>query len=359
MKNLVLILLFVFPGLYLNAQTPAPCSGPLNSARFNQQLENIRSLQNETRKLQKARETALEYCLSSAQVREMAEVFANDYNRLDFVQTAFPNITDKENHYEIYDAFAYFSNVMRLHDFILSFHQAPVITPPPPPVVTIPFLPLNYPDYQSYMGPSGCHPPLSEPDFMMLAGEVFNQPTEGGRLLKANQLVGQNCLSTAQVMKIAGLLAQENNRLTLAKNAYAHTFDIANYLSFRQLLSHLPYRKELEQFINANQIPPQPQQPPCMVTRDEFGEVMASIKKQNFNNTRLTLAKQILSSRKCFTTQQIKDIVKLFDFEDSKLEIAKYAYDFCIDKQKYFTINDVFTYSSSVEELSKYIQSKH
>ena len=47
-----------------------------------------------------------------------------------------------------------------------------------------------------------------------------------------------------------------------------------------------------------------------------------------------------------------------FDFEPSKLEIAKFAYEHTFDREKYFVVNEAFSFDNSKTELSRYIQSK-
>jgi hypothetical protein len=47
----------------------------------------------------------------------------------------------------------------------------------------------------------------------------------------------------------------------------------------------------------------------------------------------------------------------LFTFEDNKLEVAKYAYRKTVDNRNYVMVNDAFTFSSSRDELAKYIRS--
>ena len=85
---------------------------------------------------------------------------------------------------------------------------------------------------------------------------------------------------------------------------------------------------------------------------DQFKQV---IRNESFDNTRLTLAKQTISSN-YFSAAQVKEIVGLFSFENSKLDIAKYSYKYTLDKNNYFLLNDAFSYSSSKEELARYIQ---
>lgn len=89
----------------------------------------------------------------------------------------------------------------------------------------------------------------------------------------------------------------------------------------------------------------------------DFQDAKTSIASKGFEETKLTLAKQIGGSN-CFTSAQVKDIMELFGFEDSKLDFAKFAYDHVIDVNNYYKVNDAFGFSSSVDELDKYIQGR-
>jgi len=89
----------------------------------------------------------------------------------------------------------------------------------------------------------------------------------------------------------------------------------------------------------------------------DFTSALATIKKQGFDDTRLSTAKQIAGSN-CLTTNQISSICKEFGFEESKLEFAKFAYDHCSEKKNYFKVNNVFSFSSSIDELNTYIQER-
>ncbi len=86
----------------------------------------------------------------------------------------------------------------------------------------------------------------------------------------------------------------------------------------------------------------------------DFTSALATIKKQGFDDTRLSTAKQIAGSN-CLNTNQISSICKEFGFEKSKLEFAKYAYEHCSETQNYFKVNNVFSFSSSADELNTYI----
>jgi hypothetical protein len=87
----------------------------------------------------------------------------------------------------------------------------------------------------------------------------------------------------------------------------------------------------------------------------DFDEAKATIKESSFEETKLSTAKEIISSN-CLYADQVAQICKLFGFEDSKLDFAKYAYNHTIDRSNYFKVNNVFGFSSSKEELSNYIR---
>jgi len=94
----------------------------------------------------------------------------------------------------------------------------------------------------------------------------------------------------------------------------------------------------------------------CMFAMNsgDFESAKASIKAQSFDDTKLSTAKNIASSN-CLSAQQVKDICQLFSFEDKKLEFAKFAYVRCTERNKFFIVNDVFQFSSNVDELNEYI----
>jgi hypothetical protein len=85
----------------------------------------------------------------------------------------------------------------------------------------------------------------------------------------------------------------------------------------------------------------------------DFQSALASIGKQGFEETKLSTAKNI-ASKQCLNTNQVVQICKTFGFEQSKLDFAKFAYSRCSEPANYFKVNDVFGFSSSVEELNNF-----
>jgi hypothetical protein len=91
----------------------------------------------------------------------------------------------------------------------------------------------------------------------------------------------------------------------------------------------------------------------CMNTND-FNRAYNTIKKESFENSKLETAKQITATN-WLCVSQIMQICKLFSFENSKLEYAKFAYRSCVDKNNYYQLNDVFSFSASKDELRNFI----
>ncbi|HEY0977857.1 MAG TPA: DUF4476 domain-containing protein [Flavobacteriales bacterium] len=89
----------------------------------------------------------------------------------------------------------------------------------------------------------------------------------------------------------------------------------------------------------------------------EFSAIKANITDKNFEDTKVSTAKTIAGGR-CFSSAQVRELLTLFNFEDSKLDFAKFAYDRTHDIGNYFKVNDVFNFDSSVEDLNQYIRSR-
>lgn len=95
---------------------------------------------------------------------------------------------------------------------------------------------------------------------------------------------------------------------------------------------------------------------PWPMNPQNFQRAKQTISNTDFSSDKQTIAKQIVSSN-CLTAQQVKEIAALFDFEKDKLEFAKFAYKYTYDIENYFIINDIFDFSSSIQELNNYINS--
>lgn len=341
----------------------AKCPYGMNASTFNTYYNTIRSNIDAYQKLQTAKNLVQTNCVSSYQVKELARVLYSDQDRVELCKAAYANTTDQENFYDVYDAFAYFSNVFRLHDYISSLKGTGTSTTNTTSTwpnttntqVTYTFPALNYPNHTIYVGVMGCVSPMTDLDFNAQVGETMKKTTDALKLDYLKTLQNTYCITVAQIMKFSLLMTDEKSRLDWFKLAYAKAYDKANYLSCDACLTNSTYKTEFTGFCKTNGLYIGSA---CSVSETEFESIKSTLLAESFNNTRLTLGKQILEAKKCFTAAQIQSFVKLYDYESSRLEIAKFAYDYCTDKSNYYLVNDAFSFSSSKTDLTNYIQTK-
>ncbi len=86
----------------------------------------------------------------------------------------------------------------------------------------------------------------------------------------------------------------------------------------------------------------------------EFESLVKVIENRSFDSSKLTIAKQALSSNK-FSSAQVLRLVELLTFESYKLDLAKFAYNATIDKNNYHIVYNGFTFNSSINELAAFI----
>ena len=93
---------------------------------------------------------------------------------------------------------------------------------------------------------------------------------------------------------------------------------------------------------------------PWPMSEADFRQALHTIKSKTWDDTRLSIAKQVVAAN-CLFADQVRDIVNLFDWEDKKLEFAKFAYDYTYDTGNYFKVAQAFEWEDSIEELNEYI----
>jgi hypothetical protein len=306
----------------IHAQTSKNCVTPISNFAFQQLMTTMNSKSDEAQKLVFSKKIARENCLSTEQVKQIAEIFGNDYNRLAFVQIAYESTTDKDNFYEVYNSFTYFSNVFRLHDYV---NERRTGTKPNQDVtqnLVMTFPAYEYPDYRKYFGKIGCSSILADQDFLSLADKVFREPTDDKKLAIANNITFGNCLQTAQAMKIASLFQNETYRLEFLKKAYTKIFDPDNYKHAFQVFSSENSKKDFNTFLGGGVTEITTINPPCEVSLQDFTSIKNQITKQSFVNTKMNIARQNIKDKKCFKTAQIIEIMALFTFKNGNCKIC-------------------------------------
>ena len=367
MKRISLLFAFIWCSLGAFAQINM-CTVPVSNTYFQREYGTISTTTNNISKLSYAITLATNNCLSASQVKQVTLLFYTDQDKLEFCKNAYKNTVDKENFYDVFDAFAYFSTVFRLHDYVMAQgmqnnNNTVIVT-----TTTnnqVPNYPLyTYPDYTNYYGITGCNYPMDETSFGNTYNTYFmSKMNEASKVTVFKDYINMNCLSTSQIMRLTSILTIESNRLDVLKTAYPRAYDRGNYGYADQLFTNSSYKLDFDNFLRGNNTTTTTttvvtNTNTCVVTSNDMNDIKNSIKNATFENSMITTSKQIISAKKCFTVAQIKEILELFSFESSKLDVAKYAYDYCIVKSNYYQVNDVFTFPCNKDDLTRYVQGR-
>lgn len=91
---------------------------------------------------------------------------------------------------------------------------------------------------------------------------------------------------------------------------------------------------------------------PCdYLTATELGEIKAHMDKEIFSSDKKNVAIQALK-HKCFTTEDLRTLMKEFSFDDEKYELAEWGYDTVLDPENYYKMLGDFTFSATKDKLN-------
>jgi len=202
---------------------------------------------------------------------------------------------------------------------------------------------------------------LGEQAFRDSLQQLQREPRGRERLRLARSTLSAYWLSSQQVKAIAARLEDDDARLEFARMAYPRTVDPENFYEVYDAFTHFSRVMRLHDDLQDLRRPrgrpvlllPQP------VTDAELAEMIRAIQQEGLDSGRQRVAKQILgSSQGNFLARQIRQIVDCMNFEASKMEIAKFAYDYTLDQEKYFLVSEAFAFGTTKENLARYIESR-
>lgn len=104
-----------------------------------------------------------------------------------------------------------------------------------------------------------------------------------------------------------------------------------------------------------NNVPPPPiPQGPQPMDPQSFAAAISTISGNNFDDGKLSTAKAIANSN-YFTTDQVIQVCKVLQWDESKLDFAKYAFKRTVDNNNYFKVNSVFQWDSNKQALNDFV----
>lgn len=221
---------------------------------------------------------------------------------------------------------------------------------------------IIFPDASVYKGNKGCDGYLNDKQFQAFENSLAQFKTDEEKAKICMEYVYTYCFNTAQVMKLGMMMDGETYRYVFFKTAYEKVYDRDNFLHVKQLL----LSSKLKQGINEIYIVPAIEKPyavgideananNCAVSETDFIKIKDEIRKESFSTLRVDIAKRLIKQYVCLSAVQIKELLPLFSLEVDKVEIAKYSYQYCIDKKNYSVVTGFFTSAASKDQVTEYI----
>lgn len=93
-----------------------------------------------------------------------------------------------------------------------------------------------------------------------------------------------------------------------------------------------------------------------VMPEEVFANFYNSYRKLTSDKERIAFINQQRNT--AYTCAQIKQLLRVFDFDNNKVEMGKQLYDLCADKGNFFTIYDIFTFDSYKRQLMEYVSNK-
>lgn len=95
----------------------------------------------------------------------------------------------------------------------------------------------------------------------------------------------------------------------------------------------------------------------CTLNDKQYQDALKAIQSKPFKDEKMDMA-LLVTKDKCLTNEQIRGVAKQFGFEDQTLAFIKHAYDKALEKETYYQLESVFTFSSSKAAFNKFLKEK-
>ncbi len=86
----------------------------------------------------------------------------------------------------------------------------------------------------------------------------------------------------------------------------------------------------------------------------DFNDRMNSAKKASFDRDKIAKIKQLFEAE-YLNTNQVGSMMKIFAFDDDKMDVAKWCYKRTIDKKNYFKVEDQFSFDRYKKDLGDWV----
>ncbi|HEX7845052.1 MAG TPA: DUF4476 domain-containing protein, partial [Chitinophagaceae bacterium] len=197
---------------------------------------------------------------------------------------------------------------------------------------------------------------LSAEQFNTIYNEVLAETNNSDRIYYLNNFFAKefNFYTSAQAKQLIQSVTGEQDRLTLAKNAYRGVTDKGGYSTVFTLLANATSRSQLATYINNYS----GSSSSVAMSTTEFNRLYNNIRNSYSASTKLSLVTSAFTSTaNYFTTAQARQLLLQVNAESDRLSLAKNAYGNLVDPENFTQLYDVVSSTGSRNELAAFYSS--
>lgn len=272
--------------------------------------------------------------LSAQQASQLIQLVSSESLRLKLAKQVYPSVSDPQNFYRVSNLLSSSINRTELSNYIAS-------------------LPDN--DEEGNVAGGNAETPFTDAAFRSVYNEVVAEPTAYERLYYLNNFFSRdfNHYTAAQAKQLIELVTADQDRLSVAKNAYRGVTDKENYNEVSALLSTTTSRTDLANYIRTYDTN-NPWRTALSTT--DFDKLYQSIYYQNSASGRYNaINKAFTTAGNYFTVAQAKKLIPLVTDEANRLLLSKAAYKVLTDRTNYQRFNEFLSTTASRNEFSNYV----
>lgn len=196
--------------------------------------------------------------------------------------------------------------------------------------------------------------PLNQQEFSQLVSVIKNESFDDARQLVLTTALNHRPIFVQQVSELLRLFSFEDKKLDIAINLYPSVIDTQNFYLLRDEFSFINNKDKLNDFLLHAQPIHQRQLRLTSVTLNEFAALQNAIKREPFDDGKQTVLKLALQN-KLLNVNQLSMILKMFSFEEKKLDIAIAVYPSVSDYQNFYLLRDSFTFQTNKDKFSRFL----
>jgi hypothetical protein len=325
-------------------QYTAAAGTPMSATAFNQLLINVRNKRYQSDKITMIRNAFNSSAnnFTTSQVRQLLLLINSESRRLELAKLSYKKVIDPANFSYVYDVLKSEASRDALDDYVVEHGGATSTT-----------------DANAAFGTRST---ISTTNFNQLLTGIQNKSYEADKIAEMRNAFGSNYYNytTAQIRQLLLLVSSETEKLSLAKLAFSHTSDPANFNQLVDLFYTQYNRDELNRFIVSNGGVANTTVARAAMTDASFNQIYTKARSHFFQKNTLNEIKNAFNTTaNNFSTEQVKQLLLLANVEADKLALAKLAYPRVVDTGNFSQLLDLFTVPSNRTELEIFINAQH